>query len=296
MNHRKERIGPLGIDGAQVAVADGAVGGDRLADRFGPLFGDFPDHHGVGGEACFAVVEDGGETAHQPRLFHPLRLSGQGRVVDSQRFHQLGERLGHRLDVSLQPLDHFVVDRFQLHRLLFRAFHPLLFGPVSLDVQLHRNFEHLFRREDDEALGARSLGQQLHRFFESQFRIGRHGDREPEIVGVVPFVVVADTGVLVDDLRRPFDVGHLECDQGRLVSQGLRIEDGRCLANHLLLFQSPVKVQQLLFAASQLFGQLGERSLRDRETLLNPRQKLFFHRSSVPFFGPIIKVCSLTFP
>src|ERR671911_1191524 len=64
VDHGEDRVGPVFVGRPLVAVGDGLVVGERVTYLVDALVGHPPDTHRVGPEAGFAVVEDGGEAAH----------------------------------------------------------------------------------------------------------------------------------------------------------------------------------------------------------------------------------------
>src|SRR5829696_6976762 len=64
VDHREDRVRPVLVGGALVAVGNRLVLGEHLADLFYALVRDLPHAHRVRPEARLAVIEDGGEAAH----------------------------------------------------------------------------------------------------------------------------------------------------------------------------------------------------------------------------------------
>ena len=104
----------------------------------------------------------------------------------------------------------------------------------------------------------------------------RDRDRVPEVVRVVPLVVVAHTGVHVDDGRGGVDtVGvDLRGHERRVVSEGTGVEDRRQLAEHVEVLEAADPVAQLGLGDAQPIGQHRVGRLGQREVPLDRVQQL----------------------
>ena len=130
-----------------------------------------------------------------------------------------------------------------------------LAGHVEVDADL----EQPQRVHHPGDLGAGQLVDALDDRFEVRGR--RHGDREPEVVLVVPLVVVGHAGVLVDDPGGLGDPGGIDAhrDQARLVAEALGVEDRADLAHDPAGLERPHPRDDVVLGEAERPAELLER-------------------------------------
>src|SRR5919107_19462 len=239
VHHGEHRVGPILVGRALIAVGDGLVVGEGVAHLVDTLVGHPPDAHRVGPEARLAVVEHGGEAAHDlavPQVVGPLQkllvreadLTAPQVEGTRRQGHVLLQRLDGGLvvlgdvPVGAQPVRLAVLGRLLLGR------------GARVHVQGHPDLEQLQGGQDAGLLRAANVVQHVHRALQPQTGVRRDGDRVPEVELVVALVVVGDTGVGVDRLRALVQLAGRDGgrDQARLVAQDARVEDRADLAYH----------------------------------------------------------------
>src|SRR4051794_5009853 len=122
VGHREQRVGPVGVRRALVAVGDPARGGHLATQLEDAVLGHGPDAHAVGGEAGAAVVEDRGDAAQALALLQRLEPAEDLLLLDAQALGGGRERLGDDRHRALRGLDDVdvlqaVLDRLELERL-----------------------------------------------------------------------------------------------------------------------------------------------------------------------------------
>src|SRR5919112_576421 len=239
VHHGEDRVGPILVGRALIAVGDGLVVGEGVAHLVDTLVGHPPDAHRVGPEARLAVVEHGGEAAHDlavPQVVGPLQevLVREAHLTTPQieGTGRQGYVLLQSPDGGLVVLGDVPVGALPVRLAVLGRF---FFGRGALvHVQGHPDLEQFQGGQDAGLLRAAYVVQHVHGTLESQAGVGRHGDRVPEVELVVALVIVGDAGVGVDRLRAlvQFAGGDGGGDQARLVAQDARVEDRADLAYH----------------------------------------------------------------
>src|SRR3954464_11842811 len=74
VGHREDRVRPVLVGGALVAVRDAAERRHAAPDLADALLRDLPDAHAVGAEAGAAMEEDRGDAPQDPALLHALEV------------------------------------------------------------------------------------------------------------------------------------------------------------------------------------------------------------------------------
>ena len=275
MGHGEDRVGPVLVGRALVAVGDAAEGGHARADLGDLVVGHAPDAHAVGAEARAAVEEDRGDAAQDPAVLHPEQVLDE-RVL---RHAELGRRgrvgLGDDGQVALRSADDRAVELVE-GDLLDRRRHDLLGGHgervgAALHLEVHANLEQLERGQLAHGIGAGLALQDLERPVEAELGVLLDRDREPHVEVVVAQVVVRDAGVRVDDLGRPPRVLRVDArgDEHRLVAQGARVEDRRHLADDPGVEQLLDAAQDIGLRDGELAGDGCVRARLDREAALH---------------------------
>jgi len=120
------------------------------------------------------------------------------------------------------------------------------------------DLEDAYRRKVEIILHPILRSQALH--LRLQVPLAGQGEGEPEVVGVVSGIVVADAGVSADPpghLVEPFRF-HPKGDQCTPVAEATGVEDRADLPDHSCLLEPPDPGQHLLFPDVQPSAQGGE--------------------------------------
>ena len=241
MGHGEDRVGPVGVGRALVAVRDPAVGGHPRADLGDVLVGDLPDAHAVGAEAGAAVEEDRGDAAQQAAVDHRAQVLDQRVDAHAQlrrrRRVGLGDHGRSPCVARMTAMVELVVGLLlELDRLLGHGRLGQLVGAAH-ELEVHADLEQLERRELADRLGAGELLQHVEGAVEAERGVLLHGEREPHVEVVVAQVVVAHARVRVDDPRgAPRVLGvDLRRDEHRAVAERAGVEDRRDLADDALV-------------------------------------------------------------
>ena len=279
MGHGEDRVGPVRVRGALVAVRDAAVGGHPRTELHDPLVGHLPYAHPVGAEAGTAVVEDGRNASEQSALLHLFQVGEELVLGDVQLLGGLRVRLGDDGHVALGGADHLDVELVVgLGLGLGRRRHLNRLGQrlgVPLHLEVHADLEQLERGELADGLGAGFFGERFERPVQSERRVGLGGDREPDVELVVAQVVVRDPGVRVDHVGgAPRVLGiDLGGDEHRRVAERARVEDRCDLADDPLVEQAAYAVHHVRFRDARLLCHVLVRPWRDREAALHEVQQ-----------------------
>ena len=181
----------------------------------------------------------------------PLEVVQEGILGHARLLRRRGVGLGDDRHVALERTDdrdvRVVVGlRFGLGRLDRLGGLGERVG-AALHLEVHPDLEQLERRQLTDGLGTGELGEGGERALEPERGAGLGRDREPDVELVVAQVVVADAGMLVDDVRGAPRVLRVDLggDEHRGVAERTRIEDRRDLADDPL-------VEELLDAGDHL--------------------------------------------
>src|SRR5918994_283589 len=281
VDHGEDGVGPVLVGRPLVAVGDGLVVGEGFAYLVDALIGHPPDPHRVGPEAGLAVVEDGGEAAHDlagAQVVGPFQklLVGETDLPSPQV-----ERTGRKRNVLLKgpdgglivfrdvPVGALPVGLAVLRGLLLRRC-------AGIHIQGHPDLEELQGGQNAGLLGAAYVVQNVDGAFESQAGVGRDGDGIPEVELVVALVIVGDAGVGAYGLgafAQPVvrDPGG---DQARLVAEDARVEDSADLAYHPPPLERLYTPDDLVTRDSQLAPDGLERLPLQRDLALDPVEYL----------------------
>ena len=239
VHHREHGVGPVVVRRPLVAVAHEREPGHLRADVVELLLGHRPHAHRVGLVAGAAVVHHRGEAPHQLAVLERLQHLQQRGLVGPDRLGLDREGALHEREVLLHDADRLDLERRQVGRLHDRlALGALVLehlglgvgGGLAGHVELDADLVELERRQHPRDVRARLPVQHVDVGLEVVAR--RHGDRVPEVVGVVALVVVAHAGMPADHGRGLVDpVGvDLGRDQRGAVAERPGVEDGRELA------------------------------------------------------------------
>ena len=298
VRHREEAVRPVRVDGPLVAVRHAAVRGHDPARLVDPVLVDDPHAHAVLHEAGLAVVEDRGEAAHaavgehlEARLEH---LVGR----QALRLGDRGERLGHGRQVGLQRAHHgdLALRGRTARRLLDGRGADLLRGGIAAadHVEVDADLEEADRRQRADRLDLAELAEQLDRLLEADARVGRDGEREPQVEHVLALVVVRDARVRAEDVGRELLLalrrarGH----EARAVAQAARVEDPRDLPHDALAAQVADTLEDLVLGHPDLVGERRPGPRDERQLVLEPVEQPavgVVHDCSVTALAPRVK-------
>ncbi len=238
------------------------------------LLGNAPDPHPVRREAGAAVIEDRGDPAQDLALDHPLEvgqevvgrdpdLGGGGVIRALGDLHRALEGADHGDVGVVVGLGLELARRRRLDRGRERV-------GALLHLQVHVDLEEGEGRQLADRLGAGQPLERLERPLQPELRVGRGGDREPEVELVRAQVVVGDARVGVDDLRRAVRVLGVDLggDEHRLVAERPGVEDRGDLADDALVEQALGAAHRLARLRLGLLGDRPERLGGEREARL----------------------------
>jgi hypothetical protein len=216
-------------------------------DRFDCILRHVPDGHCICGESGFLVAEDCGISPHYPICQKRLGSRDQLIFRHSGLYGKRGEWATLKRQIALQCADSLDVLIAQLEGNRGQGTGNRDGFLIARHIESYAYFENPYGWEhpDGAWLGLSRQLINLH----LRCRLRQDSDREPEIVSMIPLIVVADAGMGAHYFRNFLDpiTRHTERDKQTLVTKRKGIEYRADLPDESFVFQDGNAMNHLGF-------------------------------------------------